>query len=121
MCLAACGSDVAHSCASLVRLQFLVYLTFLALVVAIVFYSVDLYRHGTDHHYIAWFSSGAFVLLTVPISMREIILHLSHWYMPDVQKYVVRILWMIPLYSVESWLSLRFRRFSLYIETVREW
>jgi hypothetical protein len=39
--------------------------------------------------------------------------------MPNVQVYVVRIIWMIPLYSIQSWLSLRFYTFALYIETIR--
>lgn len=60
------------------------------------------------------------MLLTLVISLRQILQHLSHWYMPSVQKYVVRIIWMIPLYSVESWLSLRFRRTAVAIEILRE-
>ena len=40
--------------------------------------------------------------------------------MPEAQKYVVRILWMVPLYSINSWLSLRFREASLYIDTLRD-
>lgn len=41
--------------------------------------------------------------------------------MPNVQRYVVRILWMCPIYAVESWLSLRFRHWAIYIESMREW
>jgi len=40
--------------------------------------------------------------------------------MPAVQKYVFRILWMVPLYSVQSWLSLRFHHMELYIDSVRD-
>jgi Organic solute transporter Ostalpha len=40
--------------------------------------------------------------------------------MPQVQMYVVRILWMVPIYAVEAWLSLRFRDFSLYLKAFRE-
>jgi len=94
--------------------------TFVGMVVAIPLYSWDLARHGTQQHLIAWFSAGAFTLITFPISMHGIINHMTHWYMPGVQKYVVRILWMVPLYSVESWLSLRFHKVALYIETVRD-
>ena len=60
------------------------------------------------------------MLITFPVSLYLIIQHLSHWYMPSVQKYVVRIIWMVPIYSIESWLSLRFREFAVYIETIRE-
>lgn len=40
--------------------------------------------------------------------------------MPNVQKYVVRIVSMVPIYSIESWFSLRFRFIAIYIETLRE-
>lgn len=97
----------------------LVFLTFVMTIAAIIYYSYELYLHGKRKQLIAWFSSGGFVLITIPISLRLIVLHLTHWNMPQVQKFVVRIAWMIPLYSVESWLSLRFRRFALQIETLR--
>lgn len=89
-------------------------------VIGIIGYSVDLYRHGKQKHYIGWFSSAGFVLLTVPISVRLIVMHLTHWYQPNIQKYVVRIIWMIPIYSIESWFALRFKSLALYIETLRE-
>ena len=74
----------------------------------------------TDPHLIAWFSAGAFVLLGFPISIYGIIMHLSNYYQPHVQCYVVRILWMVPFYSIESWLSLRFHRYAIYIQTLRD-
>jgi Organic solute transporter Ostalpha len=40
--------------------------------------------------------------------------------MPDVQKYVVRIIWMVPLYSFHSWLSLRFHHSRVYIDGIRD-
>lgn len=89
-------------------------------IVGIILYSVDLYRHGQQHHYIGWFSSAGFVLLTIPISIRLIVTHLTHWNSPNIQKYVVRIIWMVPIYAIESWLALRFKSLSLYIETLRE-
>jgi len=96
------------------------FLTITACVVAIIGYSYDLYKHGQQKHYIGWFSSAGFVLLTIPISMRNIVQHLLNWNAPHIQKYVVRIIWMVPIYSVESWLALRFKAASLYIETIRE-
>lgn len=96
-------------------------LTFTFVIMAIpilTIYAVQEHNVGTD--VAAFVSSGAFVILTIPISMYEIFNHLTHWYMPDCQKYVVRILWMVPLYSVQSWLSLRYHQFSLYIDTLRD-
>ena len=78
--------------------------SFLAMVVGVVWYSRELKMNGTDPHLIAWFSAGAFVLLGFPISMCGIFMHLTNYYQPNVQCYVVRILWMVPIYSIESWL-----------------
>lgn len=94
--------------------------TMVVCVVGIIGYSYDLYRHGRKKHLVGWFSSAGFVLLTIPISIRLIVMHLTHWNKPNIQKYVVRIIWMVPIYSVESWLALRFKDFALYIETLRE-
>ena len=74
----------------------------------------------TDPHLIAWFSAGAFVLLGFPISMYGIVMHLANYNQPNIQMYIVRILWMVPLYSMESWLCLRFHRYAVYIETLRD-
>mmetsp|Transcript_26049 Transcript_26049/g.47219 ORF Transcript_26049/g.47219 Transcript_26049/m.47219 type:complete len:810 (+) Transcript_26049:230-2659(+) len=94
--------------------------SFIATSVGVVWYSRELKINGTDGHLIAWFSAGAFVLLGFPISMCGIIMHLRNYYQPNVQCYVVRILWMVPIYSIESWLCLRFHTLAIYIETLRD-
>ena len=94
--------------------------TIILSVVGIIGYSIDLYRHGQNKHYIGFFSSAGFVILSILISVRLIIEHLTHWNMPHIQKYVVRIIWMIPIYATESWLALRFKAFAIILETLRE-
>merc|ERR1719491_270692 len=91
-----------------------------ALTGAVVYYSKELYFHGTEPHLVAWFSAGAFVILGFPISIYGILMHLANYYQPNIQCYVVRILWMVPIYSIESWLCLRFHEFAIYIETLRD-
>jgi len=67
-----------------------------------------------------FYSSAVFVLLACSLSIYEICCHLTHWYMPDVQKYVVRILWMVPIYSVDAWCSIRFHHFmAVVLEMIR--
>ena len=92
----------------------------LVCLVLIIGYSVDLYRHGKQKIFIGWFSSAGFVLLTIPISLRIIVQHLTHWVAPNVQKYIVRIVWMVPIYAVESWIALRFKFMANYLEKIRE-
>ena len=68
----------------------------------------------------AFDSAGIMVAGTIILSIRLVYQHYTHFYMPHVQKYVVRIIWMVPLYSVQSWLSLRFRDSRIYIDTFRD-
>ena len=98
----------------------LFYSSFLCMILLIIYYSLSLYRHGSEAHLIAWFSAGAFVIMGFPISMYGILGHLRNYERPDVQCYVVRILWMVPIYSVESWLCLRFHEHEVYIATLRD-
>lgn len=125
----ACGRLCRESTARVLRttvtlMNFLARLllwgSFAATVVGVVWYSRELRINGTDPHLIAWFSAGAFVLLGFPISMCGIVMHLKNYYQPNVQCYVVRILWMVPIYSIESWLCLRFHTLAIYIETLRD-
>lgn len=98
----------------------LFWVSLVATSVGVFWYSRELFRHGTEAHLIAWFSAGAFVILGFPISIYGIISHLSNYYEPSIQCYVVRILWMVPLYSVGSWLCLRYHEYAIFIETVRD-
>ena len=62
------------------------------------------------------------VMITIPIALQEIRMHLCNYYMPDIQKYVVRILWMVPIYSLQSWLALRVPpTIMAYVEPFRDW
>jgi len=87
---------------------------------AVIWYSNELRNNGTDKHLIAWFSAGAFVLLGFPISIYGIASHLANYNKPEEQCYIVRILWMVPIYSIGSWLCLRYKDHSIYIETLRD-
>ena len=89
--------------------RLLLYLTSLSLPLLLVYYTYQLYTQSSAPHLLAWFSAGAFVLATLPISLKGIYGHLAHYNNPRLQSCVVRILWMVPLYSITSWLCLRFK------------
>ena len=38
---------------------------------------------------------------------------------PSQQKWIVRIIFMIPIYAVASWLSMRYYHYSLYFDAFR--
>ena len=57
----------------------------------------------------AWFIAGIFVILAVSASIYEVAMHLEYYSKPRLQIRVVRILCMVPIYAIDSWLSLRFK------------
>lgn len=94
--------------------------TVVASVAGVVWYSYELKKTGKEDHLILWNSAAAFVLIGFPISIYGIVMHLANYNQPETQNYIVRILWMVPIFSIQSWLGLRFKDYSIYFETVRD-
>lgn len=63
---------------------------------------------------------GAFVLLALPIAFYEIVQHMIYYTQPRLQKYIIRILWMVPIYAVNAWLGLVYPEGSIYVDSLRE-
>ena len=64
-------------------------------------------------------ASQASSWLAVLVSLKQIYMHLSYYNKPEEQKWIVRIVFMVPIYSICSWLSLRYYEESVYIDGVR--
>jgi len=94
----------------------IVLITMLLAIPAVTYKQV--WKHQFD--FAAFESAAVMVVGTIVLSARLVYLHFRHWYMPKVQKYVIRIIFMVPLYSIQSWLSLRFRESRIYIDAVRD-
>lgn len=60
------------------------------------------------------------MILATSVSIYEVAMHLEYYNCPKLQIRVVRILWMVPIYAVNSWLSLRFKEARIYIDPIRE-
>jgi hypothetical protein len=67
----------------------------------------------------AWFIGGVFVMATLPIAMYGIIQHALHYSKPHLQKYIIRILFMVPIYALNSWIVLKFPVTAIYLDTIR--
>jgi bacteriorhodopsin len=66
-----------------------------------------------------WWSSGMFVIFAVMISIFAILAHLRHYTVPQHQRYIVRILIMVPIYAIDAWFSLRFIDVRVFVELIR--
>ena len=70
-------------------------------------------------HLYGWAIAGVFVMLAVPWSLQNIYWHSIH-YVNTMQKYYIRIWWMVPIYSVQSFLALYVKEQMFYLDTARE-
>jgi hypothetical protein len=64
--------------------------------------------------------AGLFVLLACLLTMFHMTTHLRHYYQPDIQRKIVTILWMSPVYSVTSFFSLVFPIADGYLAVVKD-
>ncbi|GAM28301.1 hypothetical protein SAMD00019534_114770, partial [Acytostelium subglobosum LB1] len=67
-----------------------------------------------------WIVAGVASLLSILLSFYLIYKHLRNYTCGELQKYIIRILIMVPIYATDSWLSLRFINLSLYFDLVRD-
>ena len=59
-------------------------------------------------------------LLSVLISVRLIGQHLRHFSQPVIQRKIIAILWMVPIYGTTSWFSLRYISNSMFMDMLRD-
>jgi len=75
---------------------------------------------GLEIHEYADIFGGIFGFFAVVISFFLIYKHLRNYNEPRVQKYIVRIILMIPIYTIDSYLSLLFKDIALYFNVARD-
>ena len=73
----------------------------------------------SERHVIAWAVGAICVAIALPLSLHDVTMHLLHFVSP-LQRFYIRILWMVPIYSVESWCALRFTEQAIYFQIARE-
>ncbi|XP_061455402.1 transmembrane protein 184A isoform X2 [Rhineura floridana] len=67
--------------------------------------------------------SGLFVWAAVFITCHQIFLHLKSYTIPNEQRYIIRILFIVPIYAFDSWLSLLLigsHQYYVYFDSVRD-
>ncbi|XP_029014770.1 transmembrane protein 184A [Betta splendens] len=67
--------------------------------------------------------SGIFVWSALLITCHQIYTHLRSYTVPNEQRYIIRILFIVPIYAFDSWLSLLFisnDQYYVYFDSVRD-
>ncbi|KAI9227244.1 MAG: organic solute transporter Ostalpha-domain-containing protein [Piptocephalis tieghemiana] len=73
-----------------------------------------------DAHKIGWLISGLAALIATVISFYLIIQHSRYYTVPKHQRYIIRIILLVPIYAIISWLSYIFYRQAIYYELIRD-
>lgn len=71
----------------------------------------------------AIFFASLFVLSALAINLHHIFMHLKFTTMPSEQRYIVRILFIVPMFGFLSWLSLLYLRREIYVyfDSIKDW
>jgi hypothetical protein len=99
--------------------KFMWVLTVAAFLSCTVWLAISLHEQHVETHDIGLLVAFFFVMAGLPIAIWEIGMHLQYYTRPDVQKFIIRILWMVPIYAITSWLALCFTRHAIYFNTLR--
>lgn len=68
----------------------------------------------------AWFLAGLSCVLTWTVTLYEVALHLEYFSCPPLQRHIVRILLMPPIYALDAWFCLRFTEARISLTPIRE-
>lgn len=75
-------------------------------------------------HWSCWFIAGICTLLAIGLTCHQIYLHVKFYTTPKEQTWIIRVLFIVPVYSLCSWLSLFFFGTSddyyVYFNAVRD-
>lgn len=90
-------------------------------VIAILLLVVVLTRHSlSDQRHVPAYVGGYCAILSTALSCFLILEHLSCFSDPECQTKIVRILFMVPVYAMISWLSILFPGAAEYLNLVRD-
>ncbi|KAF1961606.1 DUF300-domain-containing protein [Byssothecium circinans] len=78
-----------------------------------------IWKSLTFHHF-GLIISATFGALAVAIAFFLILRHATHYLKPYEQKHIIRILVMIPIYAVVSFLSYLYYKYAIYFELLRD-
>ncbi|CAG8626424.1 44008_t:CDS:2 [Gigaspora margarita] len=81
---------------------------------------IFIYDNGVPLHIVGWLVSGIFTLQASIVTLYLIKQHWKYYYEPSQQRYIVRLLLIVPMYTIFNWLSYFFFHESVYIDTFRD-
>ncbi|KAL4947993.1 organic solute transporter Ostalpha-domain-containing protein [Aspergillus filifer] len=77
---------------------------------------IDLWEGGYNFHELCLIIIGVFAIVASAISFYLVMRHATHYSKPTEQRHIIRILFMIPIYSLTAWLSTFFYKNAVYFD-----
>ena len=71
-------------------------------------------------HDVGWIICGSFTIVATVSSIWLIWKHLTYYTLPTQQRHIVRLLIMVPIYAIVSFMSFLFYKHALYYQTIRD-
>ncbi|KAL1872026.1 hypothetical protein VTK73DRAFT_1694 [Phialemonium thermophilum] len=71
-------------------------------------------------HQLALIIAAGSTLVAIAMSLYLIMMHATHYTKPAEQRYIIRILFMVPVYASASFLSLRFYWHAIYFQVISD-
>lgn len=81
---------------------------------------IQLDKQGAGRDEEVWLGGGVIVFLAITLSFWGMLQHLINYSEPNLQRYIIRILLMVPIYAVNGWFALRYQYAAIYLDTLRE-
>ncbi|PYH86507.1 DUF300-domain-containing protein [Aspergillus uvarum CBS 121591] len=79
---------------------------------------VDLWKGGITFHQLCLMVGGVFGLISMIVSFYLIMMHATHYSKPIEQRQYIRILLMIPIYSIVAWVGTYFYKNDVYYDLI---
>ena len=113
----ACGSErkLSRTLGHMIEIVYVTACVCFPFMVYLTFFVLEMRPHD-----VAWIVASIFTMMTVALSGREIRKHLENYSSPRVQKHIIRILWMPPVYAVDCFMAMRFDSIGVYLTVLRE-
>lgn len=74
----------------------------LAILVFVPIFLVRSFKAGFNKRDQEILIAGIFVWITIPVSLWEIVQHVVNYTQPKLQKHIIRVLWMVPIYAINA-------------------
>ncbi|KAJ5833692.1 hypothetical protein N7474_002003 [Penicillium riverlandense] len=77
-----------------------------------------LWDGGITFHRLSELVGAVFAVVACAVSFFLIMGHATHYSKPEEQRHIIRILFMVPIYSLVAWLSIYFYHYAVYFEVI---